>query len=402
MGPRRPPLVSFLIWATAIISLGDAVAQQPGSPAPYATLDHSRIAYAGPDRADSRDLKGPEVRIGLIAPLRGPRQSEGEALVLAARLAIEDLAARQDGGPRLELVVGDESGPWGRASSELVRLITDRDALAVVTSAEGSTAHLAEQVGNKLSVPILALATDSTTTEINMPWIFRLSPDDRAEAGAFAQVIYRERGYQRVLLVSERDHDGRLGGTAFERAASKLGASPPERVDIDAQNPDLAGTFAAIQSRLGTGVATHESAPKNTTAQAVVVWTGASIASELVRAVRQVDASVPVFLCEKALSPATGKTEGVWTLARPGADEATRESFAGRFRSRAGTPPGPEAAAAYDAVMLIGKAFAHSGANRARLRDELARFVGFAGISGRVSFDGAGNNVAAIQVEAAK
>ncbi len=402
MGGRRSTLVSSLAWAIAIISLADAAAQQPRSHVPYAAIDHSRIVYAGPDRADSRDLKGPEVKIGLIAPLGGSRQSEGEALVLAARLAIEDLTRRQSGGPRLELAIGDESGPWGRASSEVVRLVTDRDSIAVVTSAGGSTAHLAEQIGNKLSVPILTLATDSTTTEINMPWIFRLSPDDRAQAEAFARMIYRERGYQRVLLISERDHDGRLGGTTFERAVFKLGAPPPEHVEVDAQDPDFAGTMAAIQSHLQAEAPASAVDHKSKAAQAVVIWTGDSLASRLVSVVRQAVASLPVFLCEKAVPAATGMTEGVWTLIRSGADESSRRSFIERFRSRAGIPPGPEAVAAYDAILLVGTALAHSGPNRARLRDELAKVSGFAGISGQVSFDGAGNNVAAIQVVAAR
>jgi hypothetical protein len=79
---------------------------------PYAAINPHNIGYAGPDRASGHDLKGPEIRIGLLAPLQGPRKAEGEASILAARLALEDRSDWQ-GGRGLSLVVGDESGSWG-------------------------------------------------------------------------------------------------------------------------------------------------------------------------------------------------------------------------------------------------------------------------------------------------
>lgn len=389
MGPRSRISPLGLVLVATMVFAGTVAAQQtqqrPDPPAPYATINHSRIVYAGPDRANFRDLKGPEVRIGLLVPLEGPRKAEGEAALLATRLALEDLTAqRPPGGQRLALVVGDESGPWGRVSSELVRLVVDADAAAVVTSAEGAVAHLAEQVGNKIGVPVLTLATDSTTTEINMPWIFRLSPDDRAQAQAFARVIYSERGYRKVVLISQRDHDGRAGSTEFEKAVSRLGAPAPERLDLDPNTLDLSETLAAIRLR---------------TPEAVVIWTGARAASRLVPALRQDNVRLPLFLCQKAAAEGVGKgAQGAWTISRLGANAAAGKNFEERFRSRAGSPPTSEAAATYDAVSLVGTALRQSGPNRARLRDQLAKISHFAGISGQVSFDGAGNNTVEIRL----
>ncbi len=46
----------------------------------------------------------------------------------------------------------------------------------------------------------------------------------------------------------------------------------------------------------------------------------------------------------------------------------------------------------YDAVVMTMRALRVAGANRARVRDELARVQNFAGVSGRISFDREGNN----------
>jgi hypothetical protein len=56
----------------------------------------------------------------------------------------------------------------------------------LITSANGGIAHQAEQVSNRLGVPILTLASDATTTEVKMPWLYRLGPSDVDQARMFA------------------------------------------------------------------------------------------------------------------------------------------------------------------------------------------------------------------------
>jgi len=163
---------------------------QEASITPYAAINHDTVTYNGPGREADHDLAGSEIRVGLLLPLTGPRQAEGEALQRAAQLAVDDAnAARLPASPRLALVTRDESGPWGQASAQIVHLIFEDQAVALITSAEGGSAHLAEQVGNKIGVPILTLSSDTTTTEINLPWICRLGPMAAAPPQAFTRHI---------------------------------------------------------------------------------------------------------------------------------------------------------------------------------------------------------------------
>ena len=107
-------------------------------PKPYAAINRDAVSYNGPGRDAGHDLAGSEIRLGLLAPLAGPRQAEGEALRRAAEMAIEEEnAAPLPGGRRLALVTRDESGPWGRASNEIVHMVFDDQAVALITSAEG-------------------------------------------------------------------------------------------------------------------------------------------------------------------------------------------------------------------------------------------------------------------------
>ena len=168
-------------------------------PKPYATLDRQSVAYRGPAHATEKDLPDGAAVIGLILPLKGPQQLEGKALLAAAQLAIEEEQAVGPlaDGRRLGLVARDESGPWGQASTEILKLIEQDHALAILTSANGTSAHLAEQIANKISIPILTLSSDPSTTQANVPWLFRLGPSDTDQARAFCQRIYSDLGLQK-------------------------------------------------------------------------------------------------------------------------------------------------------------------------------------------------------------
>ena len=395
MIPRT--LSSFAAIAVALVVPTSApVAQAPSesaAPVPYASIKSNDINYLGPGRAASYDLGGSTVRIGLIVPLTGPNKPDGDAIIAAARLALEDDAAQGPlpGNRRLALATGDESGPsWGRVANSLLHLVQNDRAVAIVTSPNGSTAHLSEQVGNRLGVAVLTLASDKTTTQIDLPWIFRVAPNDTVQAETMARDIYDSRGFQRVLLVTEDNHDGRLGGKEFENAVRALHAPPPIRVSVDPSKPDSGALLATVRSG---------------SPQAVVFWTQSSTADVLVRALGEARVPLPIYLCQEAAqrgsdnhsASAVANTasgiSGVWTVTRAELTPSLQEDFAHRFRRATGTDPSVVAAQAYDAVRLIARAVRETGPNRARVRDRIAGARNLAGASGTLGFDNEGNSL---------
>jgi len=375
--PARRPLASLLL-AALLVSPLPGLAQVPA--APYAVIPRDAVNYSGPGRDALHDFKGSEVKIGFLAPLTGPHQDDGKALLQAAQLAIEDEAANPlPEGRRLSLVWRDQSGPWGRASNEIVHLVYEDQAVAIVTSLDGAAAHLAEQVGNKAGIPIVTLSTDPTTTQINLPWIFRLGPTDAQEASAFARDIYLARKLKQVILITESGHDGRVGGEEFQKAARALNAPPVIQMSIDPADWSL------------DSVAKHVAAQKP---DALVFWTGDETAGRLVPALRKAFPSAPVYLCQEAAQGTfDADQENIWLVAPRLAASPLRKSFDQRYRARAGTSPAPAAARAYDAVRLVAAALRRSGSNRARLRDTLAAVSNYPGASGVISFDHAGNDL---------
>jgi len=368
----------------------------PATAKPYATLDREAVTYRGPGRESEKNLPQGVAAIGLILSLRGRQEVAGKALLAAAQLALEEeqAAGPLPDGRRLILETRDESGPWGQASSEILKLIEQDHSLALITSANGGIAHQAEQISNKLGVPILTLASDATTTEVNMPWLYRLGPSDVDQARMFAQQIYVELGLRRVLVISQTDHDGRTGGNEFEKAGRSLQMPTPDRLELA-----LAASMTEPKN-LADRIRTANP-------QAVVLWTDAELAAPLLLLLRQIAPGAPIFVCTKVaqsgfdaspeISSALQTNEtrgesGTWAVApRPEVQNKESRVFTERYISRTGTAPGYGAFQIHDAVRMIAASLRTAGANRVLLRDSLASGTKFHGLAGIYSFDSAGN-----------
>jgi len=124
-----------------------------GMEKPYAKVGEAVVAYAGPPMAD---VSGRPLRLAVFGPQ-------------AAR-AVSSLS---DPGDRYLLAPVDADLPWGQASSELVRLLYEGNAMGIVAVGRNA-AHLAEQLAAKAFVPVVAISSDSALTAVNLPWIFRL------------------------------------------------------------------------------------------------------------------------------------------------------------------------------------------------------------------------------------
>ena len=371
-----------------------------GSSVPYASIKADGEGYAGPGRESSNDLFGATLRIGILIPMHGPEKADGNAILLAAQMALHDASRYpMPQGRRLALAIGDESGPsWDQVSDKVMHLILNQNVVALITSTNGTSTHISEQVGNRIGVPVLTLSSDPTTTQIDIPWIFRMGPSDVQEAQALEKTMYRIRNLQRVLLITEQNnYDGNSAKVAVRQVAHSMNVPSPDELIFNPSQPE----FSAINAYLQT----H-------TPQAVMVWTRAESVAIVLRALRAKNLSVPIYLSQQAsqaefgtdcriLQPALATrctALDISTVAADGKSSTKQKNFAQRYLHATGKPPSPTAAAAYDAVRLTVRALRDAGPNRARLRDQLATVKDFSGVSGIISFDREGNDVTRIHL----
>jgi ABC-type branched-subunit amino acid transport system substrate-binding protein len=131
---------------------------------PYARVGEDGVRYNGPALADT---SAKDMRIGIFGP---------EAEKLVARMS--PLLEKYHG--RYSLVAVSSDVPWGKASTGLVSLIYDHEALGLIATDRNSS-HLAEQLAAKSFVPMIAVSSDHTLSSVNIPWVVRLPADTPVE-----------------------------------------------------------------------------------------------------------------------------------------------------------------------------------------------------------------------------
>ena len=130
---------------------------------PYAKVGEGGVQYNGPATAPLPDAR--EVRIAVFGP------GADRAIVSPEiQQVVQGLAAL---GRHYTLVPISSDLAWGKASTGLVNAVYQDNVLGVI-ALDRNAAHLAEQIGSKAFVPVIAIASDRMLTTTNIPWIFRM------------------------------------------------------------------------------------------------------------------------------------------------------------------------------------------------------------------------------------
>jgi branched-chain amino acid transport system substrate-binding protein len=207
-------------------------------------------AGEGSGSAAERDAERQAITIGLFLPAGGSAAPIGAAVSRGAAIAMRraNQAGGVDGRP-IRLVSADSDRLWDGASGELVRLIYDEQAVAVIGAVDGRSAHLAEQVITRARGAALFVtpwASETTLTRIRVPWFFRMVPDDRQQAEVLARDIFATRGLRRAAVWVGGEYDGRAAAAEFHRAAP-AGAVKEYTADVPG------GGLPSLAERVATG-----------------------------------------------------------------------------------------------------------------------------------------------------
>lgn len=354
----------------------------------YHFLEPTWFYGAGREIPPPGNLK--EVRLGFLGPLEGSIiQPLGEQMMQGALFAVEE-ANKRGGykGTPFRLMVHNDVGLWGAAANEVVKM-DDEGVWAWVGTIDDINSHVAIRATLKLEIPVINPGDpDPTFTETNIPWVLRNIPDDRQSSYALVKMIYTDKGYKRVAMMRANNRYGRVGTMHFNRSATRIGFPPV----IEERFNDLETDFRQQLERI-----------KKINPDAILVWGNAKESGLIVKQIRELGMTQPVFGSDRMVNPefleTAGKhAEGVITTCQynPDADDPKLKAFRADYMKRFGMEPNVFAAHAYDAVNMIIAAIHKVGLNRALIRDiltDLKTFQGYRGVTGVVIFDGAFNNL---------
>lgn len=215
-----------------------------------------------------------EVRIGVVAPLSGPRAAIGEELVRGAEMAVDQLNGRGGLlGHDVELVVTD-----GADLADLPRRLADLAETARVTAVIGPESPGA-LVGSRSplsrrGVPALLPSAFAGELDGAATPLARIVPGARAQAEALTSWLTEERGITRFAVLVADPVEGAAARAAIEAGAAAGGLPPVALVEADGDAGELTTAVAALR----------RAAPD---AEAVLLWGWPDAAARATVAVRE-------------------------------------------------------------------------------------------------------------------
>ena len=109
-----------------------------------------------------------DVPIAFLGPIADHKdQALGQAMLHGAEMAIDEANARGGFcGKPFRLVIHNDGALWGASSNEIVKMVYQDKAWAMLGSISGDSTHIALRVSLKAEVPIVnSAATDPTSTQ---------------------------------------------------------------------------------------------------------------------------------------------------------------------------------------------------------------------------------------------
>jgi branched-chain amino acid transport system substrate-binding protein len=238
------------------------------------------------------------VRIGVAAPLSGPRASLGTDVRRGAELAVEDLNA--DGG-----LLGEEVELVVRDTADLIDLpgtvsdLVERSRITALIGPEAPGVILGERSPlTRRDVPALLPTAFAGDLDTAASTVLRTVPSARAQSEALGRWLTAERAIGEVAVLVVDPVEGSGARQAVEHGLEAGGARVAAVVEADPDAPDLGPAIASLRASADE-------------AGALLLWGPPTSVARATRAVRQQRWDVQVAV------PAT--------------------AFVGEYRSLAGT-----------------------------------------------------------------
>jgi len=348
------------------------------------------LEFTGSETLLISEMKSGEIVIGLFSP-DDDGHPVGRALTRGVTLAVDQVnAAGGIEGRPIRLIRRWADDPWGAGANEVVKLVFEDQVWALIGGPDGASTHIAQQVATKAHIPLISpVSSDPSLTHTRVPWIFRLPPDDAAQAELIVTGAVVPRNLKRVGLVTSTDHDGRTVAGEITGALEQIGQPPVFHLELapDEFDPtDLASRVVGFKP------------------DGLLIRVPRTDLRRLADAIGAAGLDVPLFI---PWIPGLDLRQFPLDYPGPVVSVAPFEPvrvcgpYLKLVRSnieRHGEAPTPTAVYGYDAARILIDAIRSGASDRVELVDRVANGVSFTGASGTIEWDTGGGNRSAAAV----
>lgn len=327
-------------------------------------------------------------KIGAIFAVTGPASFLGEPEKKTAEMLVEQINANGgiEGHP-LELIVMDTEGDSTKASLHAKRLITKDKVLAIIGPSTSGNSIAVIPLAEKYEIPLISCAASYKIVqnpETGKPykWVFKTPQSDSMAAEAIYNFL-NAKGMTRVAIMSVTSGFGASGRSELLRLAEPYGMTVVADEKYGPKDTDMTAQLAKIRAL---------------SPQAIINWSIGPTQVTVVRNWKDLGMqSTPFFQSHgfgnlKNIELAAGAAEGIYLplgsvniaeiLPENHPQKHVTMSYQTTYREKFNEPLSSFGGHAWDALNMVATALKTSGADRAKLRDELELLSGFIGQHG--------------------
>ncbi len=333
-----------------------------------------------------------ELKIGALLAVTGPAAFLGAPEARTLEMLADQANAKGGvAGHRVRLIVKDTGGSPEKAVSFARQLIDEEKVFAILGPSTSGETMAVKAIAEEGRTLLVSLAAAEVIVNPVAAHVFKTAQKDSHAAALVFQDMKR-RGITRIAVFSSNTGFGKAGKEQIAKLAPEYGI----QVVLDEVYDKAATDLSAEATKL-----------KGSNAQAVLNWSIEPAQSILVKNIRQLGVTLPIYQSHgfgnlayaRAAGPAAegvifplGKLAVADALPASDPQKAVLVAYRDAYQKRFGEEVSGFGGYAWDAFQLVAAAVEKVGLDRARVRATLEGTQGFVGQSGIFRFSPADHN----------
>jgi branched-chain amino acid transport system substrate-binding protein len=332
------------------------------------------------------------VKVGAVLAVTGPASFLGAPEARTLEMLAEQLNAKGGiQGRKVQLVVKDTGGSSEKAISFAKQLIDEEKVFAIIGPSTSGETMAIKNLAEEGKTLLISLAAAEVIVNPVAKHVFKTAQKDSHAAIRIFQDM-KKRGIARIAVFSSNTGFGKAGKEQIEKLAPEYGVQIALNEVYDKAATDLTAEATKL---------------KAANVQAVLNWSIEPAQSILVKNVRQLGLTIPIYQSHgfgnlayaRAAGPAAegaifphGHLLVTETLPASHPQKAVLVAYRDAYQAKYGEDISGFGGYAHDAFLLLVRAIEQGGLDREKVRAALEGTKGFVGASGIFNFSPTDHN----------
>ncbi|MEV5516243.1 ABC transporter substrate-binding protein [Streptomyces flaveolus] len=202
----------------------------------------------GESDSDTRSDSGP-IKIAVVNARSGQLSSLGEWEYKGAKLAIDEWNKKGGiNGRKIEMKSFDDQGD-PTTGTNLARKIDSENYIAMIGTAESAVTIAMAPVLKQAGIPNITSGQANGLVDQKSPFLFLNGPTSTTYDSTLATHLIRDKGYEKIAMITNNGSFGKGEHDAFAKAAEDLGVTPVTDQVVTTDQKDFSAALTTIRSK---------------------------------------------------------------------------------------------------------------------------------------------------------